>query len=303
MLSQNSAWPRRRGFTLVELLVVIAIIGVLIALLLPAVQAAREAARRSQCLNNLKQMGLAVHNYHDVNRQLPPSRIAYRYLGWSAFILPYLEQQNLYDSINLKVRYPDQATAVQQTSIQAFVCPSRHSVGQQTTAVNTDVTVDQGAVWDYASCDGDFTSGAYRSNASTGMLIVANTSTANPSQGKWPSQTKIASVTDGTSNTILIGEKHIHIEDLGTENSSTLADGPILSGWAYTSMRLAGPGRPLATNMRHTTVKNEIFGSWHPTVTNFVMGDGSVRSLSVTIDTTNLGRLANRSDGQTVTGL
>ncbi len=87
-----------RGFTLVELLVVIAIIGVLIALLLPAVQAAREAARRTQCANNLKQQGLAVHGFIDVRKELPPSRIADHHATWLWLILPYMEQENLYDN-------------------------------------------------------------------------------------------------------------------------------------------------------------------------------------------------------------
>ena len=98
---------RRGGFTLVELLVVIAIIGVLIALLLPAVQQARESARRTQCVNNLKQVGLAVHNFHDTFGELPPSRIQYEYLGWSAVLLPFMEQTNLYDQLDLKKKYKD----------------------------------------------------------------------------------------------------------------------------------------------------------------------------------------------------
>src|SRR5205809_315149 len=107
---------KRRGFTLIELLVVIAIIGVLIALLLPAVQAAREAARRSQCVNNLKQIGLAMHNYHSANDSLPPAGEAfsneYPQFGWATGpqnfalkvrILPYMEQTNAFNSVNFAV--------------------------------------------------------------------------------------------------------------------------------------------------------------------------------------------------------
>src|SRR5688500_12419399 len=97
----------RKGFTLVELLVVIAIIGILIALLLPAVQAAREAARRYQCTNNLKQIGLAMHNYHDINGKFPPSRIARGdYITWAVLILPYMEQQAMYELWNGQVVMP-----------------------------------------------------------------------------------------------------------------------------------------------------------------------------------------------------
>src|SRR5262245_38816439 len=97
----------RRGFTLVELLVVIAIIGVLVALLLPAVQAAREAARRSQCQNNLRQIGLATQNFHDTNNYLPPLRIAGAE-GWASYwvlIMPYIEQSNLQAAWNLQLKY------------------------------------------------------------------------------------------------------------------------------------------------------------------------------------------------------
>lgn len=97
----NSQMSRRpgRGFTLVELLVVIAIIGILVALLLPAVQAAREAARRTQCVNNLKQIGLAMHNYQDTHKRLPPGSAAGWGHTWHAYALPYMEQTPLYEII------------------------------------------------------------------------------------------------------------------------------------------------------------------------------------------------------------
>jgi len=101
---RHSNSHRQAGFTLVELLVVIAIIGILVALLLPAIQAAREAARRSQCANNLKQLGLACHNFHDTRKTLPPARYRDKYSTWFAFIMPYLEQSNEYDLCDNAVR-------------------------------------------------------------------------------------------------------------------------------------------------------------------------------------------------------
>src|SRR5205809_5854042 len=141
----------RRGFTLLELLVVIAIIAVLIALLLPAVQKIRESANRMQCLNNLKQMGLALHNYHDVNRSFPPGFISTlidpswrlpagncnafpseRGPGWSFFalMLPYLEQENLYRSIRLDLPIMDPANdAPRRVAVRNYLCPSDTGTG------------------------------------------------------------------------------------------------------------------------------------------------------------------------------
>ncbi|MCC9606420.1 DUF1559 domain-containing protein [Blastopirellula sp. JC732] len=289
----------RVGFTLVELLVVIAIIGVLIALLLPAVQQAREAARRTQCLNNLKQVGLSLHNFHDTYREFPPSRIEYGYLGWAAFLLPFMEQNALYDSLDMKATYASQTAAAQQAAIPGYVCPSRHGVGDMATtleAINGSVSTDAGPVWDYASCDGDSGDDAkLRRVTSTGMLIIAE-----GNHTKYKSLTKMASVTDGLSNTIAIGEKHIRQVNLLSE--TTGGDGPVLSGWAYTSMRAAGPGYPLAKGTTDTVsgVEKLVFGSFHPGVVNFVLGDASVRSIGTTIDTTNLGYLANRQDGNVI---
>src|SRR5687768_14201020 len=134
MNMNSSLHQSRRGFTLVELLVVIAIIGILVSLLLPAVQAAREASRRASCLNNLKQIGLATHNYHDVYKRLPSSFVlqpTVPFDSWSvqARLLPYLEQGNIYQGINFSVTYKDSSqvfNGVQITSMRVPVyrCPS-----------------------------------------------------------------------------------------------------------------------------------------------------------------------------------
>ena len=127
----------RRGFTLVELLVVIAIIGVLVALLLPAVQAARESARRMQCANNLRQIGLGTHNYHDVNLAFPFNYLPvtnpspnwndnsnFQHWSWLSRILPFIEQQNLYSTLNVGVNTLRQSQQGVGTQIKTFLCPS-----------------------------------------------------------------------------------------------------------------------------------------------------------------------------------
>lgn len=132
--NEESTMRRRTAFTLVELLVVITIIGILIGLLLPAVQAAREAARKTACKNNLKQIGIALHNYHDTHRSLPTGCIEWRGFGapathrqfaWSAFLLPFLEQQNLASTINFNVPFdaPENAKAA-ATRLAVYECPT-----------------------------------------------------------------------------------------------------------------------------------------------------------------------------------
>ena len=146
---RTSRWSARIAFSLVELLVVIAIIGVLVALLLPAVQAARESARRSQCLSNLRQIGIGLHNFHDAKKLFPPAYVGNPYqagsaygvsypdgngngpsgFAWGALILPFIEEQNLYDRFNFKVPCwaPENAAAA-QTKLSLFLCPSASSV-------------------------------------------------------------------------------------------------------------------------------------------------------------------------------
>src|SRR5437764_6374031 len=116
---------RERGFTLIELLVVIAIIAVLIALLLPAVQAARGAARRIQCVNNLKQFGIAMHNFHNVQGTFPPGAQSSPAQSWAFFILPFLEQQVMSNTLNVNAAFYDgKNTTVTQTTIATSLCPS-----------------------------------------------------------------------------------------------------------------------------------------------------------------------------------
>jgi prepilin-type N-terminal cleavage/methylation domain-containing protein/prepilin-type processing-associated H-X9-DG protein len=193
--------PPRRGFTLVELLVVIAIIGILIALLLPAVQAAREAARRSQCNNNLKQFGVALQNYHDLRRRLPPDRwggSAGNVYGPHCLLLPFMEQNNVFQLINFNVLWSDPLNAgVCATNIPIFLCPSDGKSPPAGWAGNN-----------YFACEG----------SDTGM-----------SNGVMYGQSNVtfADVRDGLSNTAAFSErlKGDWSNALVTENSDLFAPG------------------------------------------------------------------------------
>ncbi|MBA3485389.1 MAG: DUF1559 domain-containing protein [Pirellulales bacterium] len=211
----------RRGITLVELLVVIAIIGVLVALLLPAVQAAREAARRTQCSNNLKQLGLAAHLYHNQHLHLPPG-IGYSPLATNGVwghhlfhLLPFLEEGNLYDralgSVALTtgpttIYFPGNNNVYTQP-VPTFICPSDPSVES-----GGVVTVDE-VSWG-ASC--------YAVNSQ----VVALSQNSGPLLGSPQGKTRLANITDGTSKTILYAEKYARC----TSTSTPLDGGSV---WAY----------------------------------------------------------------------
>ena len=323
----DSGWKPRRGFTLIELLVVIAIIGILIALLLPAVQKVREAANRSACQNNLKQIGLAIHNYHDIYHAIPPSRLdRHGGLAWTVLLLPYIEQENFYRQWNLNHWYYAQGAtqaesdAIRETQVKLYYCPSRRQPpllslsGDRPDMTWAGARLNYpGALGDYAGCEGDdmnldenasFTGG-------NGAMVLAG----NPTYVKtglkdlpwtllsWTSQTRFETITDGLSNTFLVGEKHVQMGkfgmNTGQDSTSTDGDSSIYNGddsWVVS--RAAGPKSPLATSPDEPF--NFQFGSYHPGICQFLLGDGSVRAVSNSTPATTLSLLARRDDGQPV---
>src|SRR5215831_11719473 len=184
---------RRRGFTLIELLVVIAIIAVLIALLLPAVQAAREAARRAHCVNNLKQIGIAAHNYHDRVGALPGAYLVYPTTEFSALsqFLPHFEQANLFNALNFSLPYNDPTnTTVVMTDVSTFICPSDYPNPIRARGAQTNYMADMGSwiVWQAAT-------GPNVSLPPPNGIFYGN------------SATRFAAITDGLSNTGFFSER------------------------------------------------------------------------------------------------
>jgi prepilin-type N-terminal cleavage/methylation domain-containing protein len=295
----SSPRKTRAGFTLIELLVVIAIIAILIGLLLPAVQKVREAAARMQCSNNLKQFGLAMHNYHDTVGKFPYARSGggNNRHTWALLLLPYIEQSNIYasyqatiagvnktDGFNNHTATDAQIVAARTASVKTFLCPTRHASGSLSPITSGSTVLGQPS--DYAACTGDTgtvpTTGVFQLVNSNHMLSLLG----------------ISDITDGTSNTIMIGEKHIQ---QGMINNH-IQDGLIYSASENnTYHRRAGPSNVLAISPQ--TALASQFGSWHTGVCQFVFGDGSVRGVKNSIAGTPLGFLANRSDGQVITNL
>jgi prepilin-type N-terminal cleavage/methylation domain-containing protein len=339
----NSTFSRgsqslRDAFTLVELIAVIAIVGVLLAIVLPAVQAAREAGRRSSCQNNLKQVGLATQSFHNTFNELPPLRIAGSE-GWATYwvlLMPYMEAHSEQALWNLQLKYAVQSIAAQQAQVKSYYCPSRRAGGL---SIPQDFDVrsvvpppatdpsnearfsmannPSGAVGDYAACAGDLRGVPNNSKTpwwfsvhANGAIILgtpqpvpANPSAATTTVTRWKSNTRLAMIEDGTSNTFLAGEKHV---PSGMFGQLKVGDGPIYSGaWSCFPGRIAGVEDPLARGPHDLTpseggdaVFARRFGSWHPGVCQFVLADGSIRPTSTAVDGITLRRFAVRNDGE-----
>jgi prepilin-type N-terminal cleavage/methylation domain-containing protein len=307
ILSRIHRSLRRHAFTLIELLVVIAIIAILIGLLVPAVQKVREAAARAHCANNLKQIGLAVHNYHGVYNRLPPASIGGDgEVSWAVLLLPFLEQDNAYRQWNLSLRYTyyRQPALAVSAQVPVYYCPARRAPPQVSVYgdVNSQWGGSPGALGDYACSGGSSAEVLADPRLAKGMLVYADvTFGPNNTISSWQGRTRFKDIRDGLSNTFLIGEKHVVPDEFGNLAGG---DNSIYNGDdALTFMRFAGrqlPGpidRPLAASPQDMLRRAERFGSNHSGLCQFVLGDGSVRSVSTDLDLDTLTRLAVRDDG------
>ena len=295
---------RRKAFTLVELLVVIAIIGILISLLIPAVQAAREAARRTTCINNLKQIGLALHLHHDTMHRLPAGWTADEHgepgWGWAAMILPYLEQSTLYEDLcssNQSITEPASARA-RVTVIGTFRCPT--DIGDATFLLHEGDEHDEEG---HEHCDHDHAEIAFPVELATsnylgvfGTLDIHHACEHRRCAGDGTfyrnHSVRFREIHDGLSRTFIVGER-----------SSKLAPSTwlgVVPGGEHAPARVVGVAT-YPPNSREDHFHN--FSSYHYKGVHFLLGDGSGRLVSDSIDVSVYHALCTRAAGDRVESL
>jgi prepilin-type N-terminal cleavage/methylation domain-containing protein/prepilin-type processing-associated H-X9-DG protein len=313
----TTSFRNRQGFTLVELLVVIAIIGVLVALLLPAVQAAREAARRSQCSNNLKQIGLALHNYHDSALTFPMGNFV-RVSGsgvpplrsdgwtWHVRILPFAEQGPLYEKVRHVIgtdaggtTSAEQLLAGRDTRLAFFQCPTHPNGGSHNPSKNGYQLSTYNGVCGSTTFNNDqldqATDVGYRGN---GMFYMN-------------SMVRFADVIDGTTNTFQVAEVQDELKGKpnsnrmrGSDRKYNFSGGSDSNPPTDISEYLVGMENddPINADTRdssgHFNNDGEYAGSYHPGGAQFLMGDGSVRFIAETINMTIYRGLSTRDGGE-----
>jgi prepilin-type N-terminal cleavage/methylation domain-containing protein/prepilin-type processing-associated H-X9-DG protein len=297
--------PRRPGFTLIELLVVMAILTALIGLLVPAVQKIRETANRVGCQNNLKQLGLALHQYHDVESTFPPGYLWSELTpddpdvtrpgwGWAAFVLPYIEQRNLSDQVRFGLPVEHTANAVSRTTqLRLFVCPSdRTSSGVFTVLDANGLPLADAATNSYAACYG--AGGEISEDPGGGNgLFYRNSHVA------------IGEITDGTSYTIALGERPALFAKTPWAGAVSNGTVRITPGAPTLSTGVEdAPTQPLAHTGSHSlgdpSADPDDFFSPHPTVGMFLFADGSVRPVKKTIPLAVLQALSTRAGGEPI---
>ena len=309
----NLKRPQKHGFTLIELLVVIAIIAILIALLLPAVQQAREAARRSSCKNNLKQLGLAFHNYHETFQQFPLQQTCCGVVdtgapalmqtwrirhSWTVRILPYLDQATIYNQLNFsKDGMYGTNLKLKQERLKVVMCPSDPLI-QDTDTGADDAGGSQRGQTDYAISAGGHPNSAATTPGTSGagygqFSSVPKSRDVRGMFSRSGYSAKISHVTDGTTNTIMIGEVSGPLclwQDWGYQSWGTMAH-PINF---RNEELIAGT---LSRGDANATIG---FRSRHEGGAFFTMADGSVHFLSENIDGNLYRNLGDKADGNTI---